>query len=181
MVKSLALGLSWPIASTALTSTKLAPVYLSQLYIQIEVKCDLSHPRMFVWHWCEPYLHLCICERVQRPNTSPLAPAFARSLTHTNTHSLRASCLSGGPTEQMDGDAALSLSLRSSASPWGSERKVACARKTEGPRKDGGTLRSIYNKLPASASPMRDALNPAGARACISLYLLLSVWACMYK
>lgn len=110
--------------------------------------------------------------------TPAQCPQCSLSRSHTHTHSIRASCLSGGPTEQMDRDAALSLSLRSSASPRETE-KVACAREMEGPRKesplDGGTLRSIYNKSPASAFPMRHAQTPPGVRVCVSVYLLLSV------
>ncbi len=122
------------IASRALPSSKLAAVYLSQLYIQIEVKCDLSHPWTFVWHWCEPDLHLCICGGVQRLNTSPLAPALGRLLTHKHI-SLRASCLSGGPTEQMDRDAALSLSPRSSAPPLRDRKKLRVWERWRGPER----------------------------------------------
>lgn len=171
------------IASRGLTSSKLDPVYLSQLYIQIEVKCDLSHPPTFVWHWCEPYLHLCICGGVQRLNTSPLPPVLALSLTQK--HALSLGQLSQWWSYRADGKGRCTLSITEVISIPLRDWKKLCVREMEGPRKetplDGGTLRSIYNKLPASAFPMRHAQTPLGVRVCASVYLLLSVWACMYK
>lgn len=97
------------IASRGLISSKLGPVYLSQLYIQIEVKCDLSHPPTFVWHWCEPYLHLCICGGVQRLNTSPLPLVLALLLTQK--HALSLGQLSQWWSYRADGQGRCTLSI----------------------------------------------------------------------
>lgn len=80
------------------------------------------------------HIHTYACVKsckLLKPTHWPLQCLSTLTLSQTHTHFLCGSCLSCGPQEQMDRDAVLSLSLRSSVSPWGAEHRGKASWKRE--------------------------------------------------
>ncbi len=102
-------------------------------------------------------------------------PHWPRPLAHTNSHTLWASCLSGGPTEQMDRDAALYQVI--SIPPEG-PKKLRVRERWSGPERKAllTAAHSVaftitYQHLP----PNEGRPEPHWERECVSLYMLLSL------